>query len=420
MNLSGWKTAFAWCALVALMWVGATSADAQTVITGPGHVTASDSALRFNGTVMAVGQETVALRVDGQVARVPITIAKFSANGVDIDPSKLYAGLPVTVSLGSVRGTVTAMHGTTMVVHGPNGLVELPSYALRTASLEHATVAFRDVNGHVTLLPVETALDLQQRQLGHLAYGTQPNSATNVAIVSPRTPGVAVVVTPTGTTDVDLGRSRAAVRVSPATAFVGPIAAAALPEYPLVLEGHVATVTPTALVLDTRGVLVTIPKAAKATVHRNGKIVAWHQLGVGNRVQVTVPPLAIRGVSAGAVTYQLSNGAYWTVPAAALPMAYREQTMVWMRDTRGDVTRVPLETALAVQRQGAVYFAPGAVAVPPEDRYDSRFAEPPFPERERLEPTEQPHPPYQPYDGGWPFDGRSNFDEPLETHPSGE
>lgn len=419
MNLAGWKTAFVWCALVALTWLGATAADAQTVITGPGHVAASDSVLRFNGTVLGVGPETVALRVDGQVARIPVTMAKFSANGVDVAPSKLYAGLPVTVSLGSVRGTVTGMHGTTMVVHGPNGVVELPSSALRSASLAHATVAFRDINGHVTLLPVQTALDLQQRQLGHLAYDASPSSPTTVTIVSPRAPGVAVVVTPTGTTDVDLAQSGSATRVSPATAFVGPVAAAALPEYPLVLEGRVATVTPTALVVDTRGVLVTVPKAAKATVRRNGGVKTWRELGVGDRVQVTVPPLAIRGVTAGAVTYQLSNGAYWTVPSAALPVAYREQTMVWMRDARGDVSRVPLETALALQRRGAVYFAPGTVAVPPEERYDTRFEEPPFPEWERRQPVEEPYTPYRPYDGGRPFDGTSTFDEPLQTHPPG-
>lgn len=440
MTLAGWKTPFVWCALVALVWLGATSADAQTVITGPGPASASDSALRFNGTVLAVGPETVALRVDGQVARVPVTIARFASNGLDIDPSKLYAGLPVTVSLGSLRGTIVSRNDTTMIVRGPNGIVEVPPHLLRAANMAYLNVAFHDVNGRVTLLPVDIALDLQRRQLGRLAYGEPPNSATAVVIVSPRMPGMAVVATPTGTADIDLAQAPSALYTSPSSAFVGPAtgylrsttayvrpatafvgstAVAAAPQLPLMFEGSVATVTPTSLVLDTRGVLVTFPNTVKATVCRNGKMVTWRQLELGNRVQATVSPLAIHDVAATAVTYRLDNGILWTVPAAALPIAYRERTTVWMRDARGNVAQVPLETALSMQRTGAVYFAPGPVAVPPEEPANTRFGEPPFPESAPL-PEEPSRRPYQPYDGGWPFDGKSSFDEPLENHAPGQ
>ena len=352
---------------------------------------------RFNAAIVSVGLETVVLKVDGQTVRMPLSVARLSSGGVDLDPATLSPGQLVTVSVGSLRGSVTDVHGTVLTLRGPSGIVELPTRAIASQSLASATVSFREQTGRVTLQPVSTAMDYERRGLGRMAPGVEPTSGTDVATATAPLPGATVVVVPPETPVIELGRLPAGVTVpEQTTTFVSRVryATASRGEPAVTLVGRVWSVMPSHIFLDTTAGRIAVPAAAHPVLRRTGPVVQWRSVRAGDTLRVTLGPVGLSRVERSSVTYDLGDGVTWTVPAAALTDAYKAQTWVLVRDVRGQLVRMPLSTALDLGARGGLFVAPEGVAVPLEDK--------------PLAPPEIPSPPMS-----VPHDGDVEFNYPI-------
>lgn len=169
--------------LVALPVSANTITTTNTVVvpsTMPSSVLiqSGNGSLAFGATVTRVEPDEVVVSVGGSLLRVPMREARFESAGLDVDPTSLYRGMPVTVVMPSLRGTVTALRGNVLVLSTADGLVELPAEALNSDALAYCTVQVRDANGNLQFLPVADALDLQTRGGAVLAIGTLPATTT--------------------------------------------------------------------------------------------------------------------------------------------------------------------------------------------------------------------------------------------------
>jgi len=246
-------------ALVGLLVLATPSAQAQMVTRSATVTTTTAGTMEFTGTVAAIGPDVVALDCNGTLLHIPMRLARFEVNGVDMDPNELYPGMPVTVDIGSLRGTITAMTPTSLTLATPNGVVELPSQALYSDALAYCDVSFRNMEGQVASVPLGTALDLGTRHLGTLAIGSPATTTTVVAR--------GTSLTTTTTTTVVTTRVPA-----------------------LTLQGTVEEVGPNTLLIETAsGVPVMVPGTLHATYMVNGQPITFNSLHSGSAVMVTIP-----------------------------------------------------------------------------------------------------------------------------------
>jgi len=259
--------------------------------------------LAFSGTVLALEPEEAIVFAGGSRLRIPLRLAHFSVNGLDMDGTRMYPGMPVTVSFDNIRGTVTSLRGNAVCLDTPQGRLDLPSAALNSSALAYCQVSVRDVNGNIVMMPVSNALALQSMGTGEIVYSSYPSST--------------VVTT----------------YPAPVTTYAAPVV--------------------------TRSVTVSPPLSVTRTVTVQSPVAISHTYSVTNGTVISA--------SADTITFRLPNGTITSVPASSLSADFLANHMVLARAADGRLMRIPLGSALHLQSIGAaVIVSPTeSIAVPP-------------------------------------------------------
>jgi hypothetical protein len=372
MKFAGWKQSLAAFALAGMLTIPAgLPARAQGIIhSDPSIMYSNDTTLKVSGVVRAIGPETVALESDGRLLHIPMAMARFEMNGRTTDPTRLYAGLPVTASFGSLRGSVVAMNGGVLALETPGGVVELPATAFNSPMLAHSTIAFTDTAGHTRQMPVAEAIDLQGRGGGTMAFAPPVgnvavfNDGSSTTVVSN---GMNMNGTTITTSFVSAPTPAVAVQPLPGSSTV-------VTSQPLMLQGTVVETAPSMVTVDVNGQRVMVPSSMNARYTIDNAPVGWNDLSQGSRVTVLVPMSgSVSRIDNGVVTYDMGNGAAWSVPLAALPSGYTASTTVWMRDVHGNLVAVPMNAVTLQEQNGAVIVPASTIATPPDDmEYENR------------------------------------------------
>jgi hypothetical protein len=250
----------------------------------------------IDGTIRSVAPTRVVFTTFGGAAQVPPALAKFVAHGHPVAYGNLQRESDVTVTIPSVHGDLSSIHGGFLTIETPSGSVVLPASVFRREDLARTPVWLQLPDHSFVAVPLDSGLALEESGKGQV-----------------------------------MANLPAGARVEPvaqALPYEAPANAPGLNLPEVHLHGTVTRKLADGVELMRSGALLLLPSGLTA-FRRDGRSVLFRQVQVGDVVDVDVfPTEAVFEQLKGGLLQVATDSGRLVLPVSALPLEYRTHTLI--------------------------------------------------------------------------------------------